>query len=550
MPLFRCMVGALLPLLAASVFAQTNYTWDGGAGTNQWTDPANWNPDGLPTGNDDVRLSGAQVQVLVPAGDTARARFVDICCEAGLSVASGGVLVLTQGNPDGRIAIGGDNATLTNAGKIFIENGPVFGLKVILGPRVINDGYLSILNTGGQGGIEINGGNCYFENNGTLLIDSTSGTADGLHLISGTFLNTGTVQIQNTGGDAISGGGLFTNRGTLVLTAALDDLTEGEEGLSFVNDSAGLYIGDGTIHHVPFQNQGGTLDPGPNPATLTFLGAEDLSNGALHFDLAGTAGAGQAGGHDRINLQGEATLGAPITVRLVEEFVPSPGDSFILMTYPSWTGSPPSFNLPQLPGAMSWITAVRATETVVKASGSLPVTWRSFEVWKDQRFILLQWEVDSELLNRGFEVQRSTDGENWEVLGFVPGRGTAPTPATYSFRDEHPAEGWNYYRLRQVDEDGAFSYSPIRSLEFLPQKEERRLRLHPNPTKGKVLLELTPPPSNPYGYRVLDALGRVWREGLGEGGLLELQLEALPAGIYFVQVLIEGRSWVRRLLRS
>ncbi len=548
--LLRGLWGVALLLCGASIFAQTNYTWDGGAGTSNWTDPANWNPDGLPTGSDDVRLSGAQVQVVVPAGDTAHARFIDICCEADLTVASGAVLKLTEGSPDGRIAIGGDNATLTNDGKIFIEKGPVFGIKVILGPSVINNGYLSIVNTGGQGGIEVNGGTCYFENNGSMLIDSTSGTADGLHLISGTFLNTGTLEIKNTGGDAISGGGLFTNQGTLRLTLAQDDLTEGEEGLTFINDSSALYIGDGTIHHVPFQNQGGTLDPGPNPATLTFLGDEDLSSGALHFDLAGLSGAGQAGGHDQIALHGSATLGAPITVRLLEGFVPSPGDSFILMTYTSWTGNAPSFNLPQLPGTMSWVTQVTATETYVKAGGSLPVTWRSFEVWKDQKFIHLQWEVDSELLNKGFEVQRSLDGENWEVLGFVPGRGTVATPATYSFRDEAPAQGWNYYRLRQLDEDGRFSYSQVRSIEFLPEKEERRLRLHPNPTKGKVRLELTPPPPTPYRFRVLDALGRVWREGRGEAWPLVLNLEFAPAGVYFVQVLIGGRSWVGRLLRN
>ena len=67
---------------------------------------------------------------------------------------------------------------------------------------------------------------------------------------------------------------------------------------------------------------------------------------------------------------------------------------------------------------------------------------------------LLTWQTASELNNAGFEVERSADAKQWEVLGFVNGHGTTMEANDYKYLDAQPMRGMNYYRLSQTDFDG------------------------------------------------------------------------------------------------
>ncbi len=88
----------------------------------------------------------------------------------------------------------------------------------------------------------------------------------------------------------------------------------------------------------------------------------------------------------------------------------------------------------------------------------LPVTLSFFEVNMVDGQVVLTWQTLTEENFSHFEIERSTDGQSWEYLGFVDGKGRSYVPSNYSFYDYHMAEGYYYYRLVANDFDGYTEY--------------------------------------------------------------------------------------------
>ena len=147
----------------------------------------------------------------------------------------------------------------------------------------------------------------------------------------------------------------------------------------------------------------------------------------------------------------------------------------------------------------------------------------------------LTWATATETNNSHFEVQRSADGRKWEVLGEVKGAGTIQEPQQYEFTDDRPPVGLSYYRLRQVDYDGQYEYSPVvtanRKGGAFP------FSVFPNPAGESVSLVL---PGGAEGLRaeLYDARGRqVLRQQLAaESGRVEIGLTSLPPGLYYLSI--------------
>ncbi|MGA0555702.1 hypothetical protein ACO2Q8_03555 [Larkinella sp. VNQ87] len=95
----------------------------------------------------------------------------------------------------------------------------------------------------------------------------------------------------------------------------------------------------------------------------------------------------------------------------------------------------------------------------------LPVTLASFTAKAVNKHAVLEWVTSSEKNNAYFEVQHSTNARDFDVLGKVSGHGTSFQTHHYRFTQEFPDPSVvHYYRLRQVDSDGKFEFSQIRSL--------------------------------------------------------------------------------------
>lgn len=91
----------------------------------------------------------------------------------------------------------------------------------------------------------------------------------------------------------------------------------------------------------------------------------------------------------------------------------------------------------------------------------LPVELISFEGHAAKQGNKLYWRTASEESNRGFEIERSSNGHTWKLIGFVTGSGTTNETKHYSFWDESPMNGISYYRLKQIDFDGSFAFSDV-----------------------------------------------------------------------------------------
>jgi hypothetical protein len=92
----------------------------------------------------------------------------------------------------------------------------------------------------------------------------------------------------------------------------------------------------------------------------------------------------------------------------------------------------------------------------------LPVVLTTFDAWNSDGDVELQWNTSSEINNDYFIVERSNEGGEFVPIGRVEGNGTTSQPHQYLLTDTDPFEGTNYYRLRQVDYNGQFEYSPVR----------------------------------------------------------------------------------------
>lgn len=115
----------------------------------------------------------------------------------------------------------------------------------------------------------------------------------------------------------------------------------------------------------------------------------------------------------------------------------------------------------------------------------LPVELLFFDAkLNNERKVDLIWQTASEHNNDYFSIERSQDGENFEVITIVPGAGNSNDLLSYLSKDENPFPGISYYRLKQTDYDGAFEYSPIKVVQLL---QEGIVSIYPNPSSSGVV---------------------------------------------------------------
>ncbi|WP_201983195.1 T9SS type A sorting domain-containing protein [Hymenobacter rubidus] len=180
-------------------------------------------------------------------------------------------------------------------------------------------------------------------------------------------------------------------------------------------------------------------------------------------------------------------------------------------------------------------------DNVALASGNsspLPVELTRFDATAKAQGINLAWTTASEKNSARFEVQRSADGEVFETIGTVKAQGNSTRVHEYAFADGKPLAGLSYYRLRQVDTDGAVSFSLIATVQSPPAAETA----YPNPSTGIVTL---PGTLGTVRYRLYNLLGQTLRSGQAAGND-RLDLTDLPKGPLFLELTgAAGRSTQR-----
>lgn len=161
---------------------------------------------------------------------------------------------------------------------------------------------------------------------------------------------------------------------------------------------------------------------------------------------------------------------------------------------------------------------------------ALPVTLVRFSVESKEGSNYLSWQTTEEAGASFFEVQRSADAATFEGIGIVRAKGDSKELTSYTFTDpDHLSWSHVYYRLRMVDHDGSFTYSPIVVARRTPVSEP--FRVYPNPASDMVMVEVPGYNRAAPVCRVTDLTGRVVLEAAGP----RLDLRSLPAGLYFIK---------------
>lgn len=179
---------------------------------------------------------------------------------------------------------------------------------------------------------------------------------------------------------------------------------------------------------------------------------------------------------------------------------------------------------------------------------SLPVTWSHFDVAKANEHVKLKWGTSVEINNSHFEVQKSVDGANWEVINTQQGKGTYEGSSEYSFMDKNPALGINYYRIRQEDYNGEESFSIQRDIVFIGENELVGSQIFPNPTSESTINIELPFNTESVDVKVTTLLGAEILNTQISTEIGSLDVSELSEGIYLV-VLQKGKSkHVHRLI--
>lgn len=161
--------------------------------------------------------------------------------------------------------------------------------------------------------------------------------------------------------------------------------------------------------------------------------------------------------------------------------------------------------------------------------------------------VRLDWETELEEQNAGFEIQHSLDGSNWKVLDFVKGKGTTQITQSYQFHHKGAPSGTNYYRLKQIDVDGAFEYSHMESISV--KGIVAQFRVFPNPTADTVNI-LVDKGAVAGEIQLIDQMGRTLATyPLGQyNNRQTLQLGQYPKGIYYLHLNIGKDQYTKKLI--
>lgn len=197
---------------------------------------------------------------------------------------------------------------------------------------------------------------------------------------------------------------------------------------------------------------------------------------------------------------------------------------------------------------VTWLSGAISTQYNIPANSisgvaeplMLPVELSSFYAKKIGLETAINWTTASETNNEFFEIQRSSDGVNFKKIGRIKGHGNSVQNRSYSFMDKHPEKGINYYRIKQVDYDGASSLSKTASVFF--ETEKIVADVYPNPVNNNtVTLTFPKDMDGELTVELFDLSGKLIYQNYIEEVYFDsptqtLDLQNVTNGIYFLKI--------------
>ena len=348
----------------------------------------------------------------------------------------------------------GGNGQLTNNGNInsgqtywYAGNGSFNAVN-------INGGTLRVCGQLTLSNINFNSGNIFIEVGGSLTINGGGSlNMNGNSVISnrGQLTINKTVVMQNANNAIFNGAGATLN------------MNGGAYRLD-LNSSTSIFVNQGTadIHTLFVQSSAS--------GTAVCLGANSCTNLTnLTNNLANSFNAPD--GPAVLAIRGNALLNNALTNNEAVVICRANG---------STTSGGASFGSATVVNNCS-----SCSETVL--APVLPIELLFFNGKQEKKSVELSWATATELDNDYFSIEKSTDGIRWIVLENIQGAGNSTINLQYTFEDNAPESGIQYYRLKQTDFDGTFTYSAAIAINFEDTANANSISIYPNPNSSNQL---------------------------------------------------------------
>jgi len=182
----------------------------------------------------------------------------------------------------------------------------------------------------------------------------------------------------------------------------------------------------------------------------------------------------------------------------------------------------------------------------------LPVSMTNFTAAYMDDQVNLNWATASEYNNAYFEIERSNDAQNWIAIGQVPGHGTTDQYNSYTAVDNLEGvvpQGIFYYRLKQVDNNGAFQYSEIRSVNVANSSPS--VSAYPNPTRNILNVNWTSSSNDNVTLRLTSMTGvSVYQQNVSGIGNIQKQIDlsGFADGVYYLQIISADNKVVNQAI--
>jgi hypothetical protein len=282
----------------------------------------------------------------------------------------------------------------------------------------------------------------------------------------------GEIQLQT--GISISNLLTFTSGSIFLNNQQVDLLTSGiltnETATNKIYD---LTAGTGTVKIVQSLNAPSAVNPGNLGATITTtknLGSTTIIRGHTAQFIVSASSVRR---YYTITPATNTSLNATLRFNYFDnELNTQPEDELVQWHLPNgsavWLKRGGTVNMSSNYVDLAVIDSFKTKQSLISYKVvALPLHLLEFKATKTAtEKVLLNWRTEEEVNSRGFDIERSTNGVQWIKIGTVSSTGQRSTTQSYRFTDQSPAAGNNYYRLKQLDIDGQYDYSPVRLVSF------------------------------------------------------------------------------------
>jgi len=190
------------------------------------------------------------------------------------------------------------------------------------------------------------------------------------------------------------------------------------------------------------------------------------------------------------------------------------------------------------------------------ASSPLPLVWGSFTAEANDNVVLLKWTTLQEINTSHFDIERSANDNSFSSIGRVDAVSNSLALNSYQFIDASPLSGMNFYRLKQVDENGKYVYSKICTVNF--NSNNYAVRISPNPVSQSANITYSIQQNCKVSLQIFDVKGRRIKTLVNDeeaAGVHRVKWDVsdekgnvVPAGLYFLKMMACNNSETKKII--